>query len=227
MPSRTHTQDVALDDSYSQDACSSRLHALFNAAFECEIAAVYTCGTGTIANAIALATMCQPHEAILCHPDAHINGAGEILLTFCSLFCHILLTFCSLFARMLPTLGRSECGAPEMMTGGAKLTPIGHLPGESDGHGCLSLDCIADNLGPPRSERAAIARAGGVHNPPVGALSITQPTENGTCYSLEEVRAIGDLCVRTAAICRCASDLRVFSDRLLVSTGGEGRTAPQ
>ena len=39
-----------------------------------------------------------------------------------------------------------------------------------------------------------IAKGGGVHNPPVGALSITQPTESGTCYSLEEVRAIGDLC---------------------------------
>jgi threonine aldolase len=119
-------------------------------------------GTGTIANAMALATMVQPHESILCHPSAHINGA--------------------------------ECGAPEMMTGGAKMVTIGHGPGEDDGHGRLSLECIAGSLGPPRSGRAAAARAGGVHNPPVGALSITQPTESGTCYSIDDVAAIGAMC---------------------------------
>ena len=158
----TAAQEVALDDSYSRDACTERLHAMLNEVFETEIAGIFTVGTGTIANAISLATLCQPHESILCHPAAHINGA--------------------------------ECGAPEMMTGGAKLVPIGHGPGEDDGHGRLSLECISHNLGPPRSGRAAQARSGGVHTPPVGALSITQPTESGTCYTVEDVAKIGSVC---------------------------------
>ena len=155
-------QNMPLDNSYSLDACTGRLHAIFNETFETKIAGIFTVGTGTIANAMALATLCQPHESILCHPKAHVNGA--------------------------------ECGAPEMMTGGAKMVPIGHGPGEDDGHGRLSLDCIVRNLGPPRSGRAAQARAGGVHTPPVGALSITQPTESGTCYTVEQVAQIGAAC---------------------------------
>ena len=42
----TAAQEVALDDSYSRDACTERLHAMLNEVFETEIAGIFTVGTG-------------------------------------------------------------------------------------------------------------------------------------------------------------------------------------
>lgn len=69
-----------------------------------------------------------------------------------------------------------ECCAPEFFTGGAKLTLLG---GENAK--------IA-----PDSLRAAIrnAASGGVHNVQPGAVSLTQATEAGTAYSLDEIRIL-------------------------------------
>ncbi|SFQ00063.1 L-threonine aldolase [Roseivivax halotolerans] len=67
-----------------------------------------------------------------------------------------------------------ECNAPEFYTGGAKL----RLVGDSD-----LLD--ADDL------RAAIDRSGrAVHNAQRGAVSITQATEKGHVYTLEDIAAL-------------------------------------
>ena len=72
-----------------------------------------------------------------------------------------------------------ECCAPEFFTGGAKLTLLG---GEDARIG-------ADEL------RAVIARAApvGVHNPQAGALSLTQATEAGAAYTLDEVRTLAGI----------------------------------
>ncbi len=69
-----------------------------------------------------------------------------------------------------------ECAAPEFYTGGAKLTLLDGAHAKID----------------PDSLQQAIdftARAG-VHNVQKGALSITNATENGAVYSLEELRAL-------------------------------------
>jgi len=69
-----------------------------------------------------------------------------------------------------------ECAAPEFYSGGAKLTLIGGRDAKID----------------PSELQASIkstARAG-VHNVQKGALSITNATENGTVYSLDELRAL-------------------------------------
>jgi threonine aldolase len=72
-----------------------------------------------------------------------------------------------------------ECGAPEFFTHGAKLVAI-------DGaHGRLTADSIVHALG-----RFQI---GVVHHPQPAAISITQSTESGTCYRLDEVGAIAEL----------------------------------
>ena len=67
-----------------------------------------------------------------------------------------------------------ECGAPEFFSGGAKLLPIG---GEN---GKLDLEEAAQVLAQHRD----------VHSTRVRALSITQATETGTIYSLDELDAI-------------------------------------
>lgn len=72
-----------------------------------------------------------------------------------------------------------ECGAPEFYTGGAKLVPI---PGS---HGKISAAHLAVAL--------KKAGAGVVHHVQPAGVSITQATEAGTVYSIEEVRQIADV----------------------------------
>lgn len=77
-------------------------------------------------------------------------------------------------------INTDECGAPEFFTGGAKL--VG-LPTED---GRLRASQIAAPV--------AQARALGVHFMQPHAVSITQSTEWGAVYGLEELQAIGEAC---------------------------------
>ncbi len=72
-----------------------------------------------------------------------------------------------------------ECGAPEFYTGGAKLTLLGGA------HAKIAPDALADAL-------RFTARAG-VHNVQKGALSLTQATEAGAAYTVEEVAQLADM----------------------------------
>ncbi|MBW4024812.1 MAG: low specificity L-threonine aldolase [Proteobacteria bacterium] len=74
-------------------------------------------------------------------------------------------------------INTDECGAPEFYTGGAKL--VG-LPAPD---GRLSAEQVA---GPVEH-----ARALGVHYVQPGAISITQSTEWGAVYSVEEIAMLG------------------------------------
>ena len=69
-----------------------------------------------------------------------------------------------------------EANAPELFTGGAKLTLVGGA------HGKIA----------PRALEAALGRFTGraVHHPQMGPLSLTQATEAGTVYSLDELHAL-------------------------------------
>lgn len=82
--------------------------------------------------------------------------------------------FCSPVAH----IHEDECNAPEFYTGGAKLTLI---PG-------------ADKM-EAEALRASIAfeEARGVHGPQRGPVSITQVTERGSVYALQELRALTDV----------------------------------
>lgn len=72
-----------------------------------------------------------------------------------------------------------EANAPEFYTGGAKL----HLmPGANGRMSAEALTAAATRY--PR---------GDVHHPAASTVSITQATEAGTLYSLDDVRAIGDV----------------------------------
>jgi threonine aldolase len=69
----------------------------------------------------------------------------------------------------------SECGAPERI-GGFKVIPLPHKNGK------LQLETLQKSL----------IRRGDQHYSQVKTISLTQPTEYGTCYSIEEIKAITD-----------------------------------
>ncbi|MDQ0346768.1 threonine aldolase family protein [Ancylobacter vacuolatus] len=72
-----------------------------------------------------------------------------------------------------------ECGAPEFFTGGAKLV---HVPGANA------------KIDPEALAQAARRNRGDVHCVQPSCVSITQATELGTLYSVEETAAIGAVC---------------------------------
>lgn len=73
-----------------------------------------------------------------------------------------------------------EAGAPELFSGGAKLLP---------------LDGPDAKLQPEKLQSVIdLGWKGDVHHPQPAAVSITQITEQGSVYSLEEIQAIGVFC---------------------------------
>lgn len=85
----------------------------------------------------------------------------------------------TVFCHPMAHIHEDECNAPEFYSGGAKLTLV-------DGP---NAKITPDNL--IKSIEAEETR--GVHGPQRGPLSITQVTEKGTVYSLEEIRALADI----------------------------------
>jgi threonine aldolase len=60
------------DKPYDGDRLSSELDERFSDLFGRDCAALWV-ATGTAANCLALATMCQPHGGVVCHKEAHIE----------------------------------------------------------------------------------------------------------------------------------------------------------
>jgi len=61
-----------LDTAYDGDQWSQKLDGAFSELFETSVRAFWVT-TGTAANCLALAALCPPYRAILCHRDAHIE----------------------------------------------------------------------------------------------------------------------------------------------------------
>jgi threonine aldolase len=76
-------------------------------------------------------------------------------------------------------INTDECGAPEMFSGGARLTGLWAAQGK------LTPQMVAEELD-------GLIR--GEHEAKPAALSITQSTELGTLYGVAEVREFGRLC---------------------------------
>ncbi len=77
-----------------------------------------------------------------------------------------------------------ECGAPEFFTGGARLIPVDGENGKFD------LDDLAAKVRHGK---------GDVHMLQPSAVSLTQVTELGTVYTLDEIAAVAEIC-RTAGV---------------------------
>ncbi|MGV6812749.1 MAG: threonine aldolase family protein [Brevirhabdus sp.] len=58
---------------YGADDPMARVTALVRSVFEAPQAAVYLVATGTAANSLILATLCQPFQTVFCTPEAHIH----------------------------------------------------------------------------------------------------------------------------------------------------------
>lgn len=89
---------------------------------------------------------------------------------------HLCQPFHAIIAHRLAHIENDECGGPEFFSHGSKLL-LGDGP-----HGKLT----------PASIEAIVKRRTDIHYPKPEAVSITQPTELGTLYTLDELRAIGD-----------------------------------
>lgn len=81
----------------------------------------------------------------------------------------------SVLCHRIAHIEEDECGAPEFYTGGAKLTLIDGAEGRID------EDALARQIG---------ATGGSVHNVQKGALSLTNVTEAGTLYTLDQLAAL-------------------------------------
>jgi threonine aldolase len=128
--------------SYGDDRWTGELKARMRALFENETCETFLVFNGTAANALALAALCRPFEATLCHALSHIET--------------------------------DEAAAPEFFTGGSKLL-VADTPG-----GKLTPDAV----------EALAKRYEGFHHVKARALSLTQSTEVGTVYSMDEIRAL-------------------------------------
>jgi threonine aldolase len=62
-----------MDTAYDGDAWSGRLDAAFSELFDTRVRALWVT-SGTAANCLALAALCPPFGAIVCHRDAHIEN---------------------------------------------------------------------------------------------------------------------------------------------------------
>ncbi|ATF88047.1 threonine aldolase family protein [Burkholderia gladioli] len=76
-------------------------------------------------------------------------------------------------------INNDECGAPAFYADGAKL---------------ITVDGPAAKLDPARLRAAARAKLGDVHTTQPSAVSITQATEVGSVYTLDEIGTIGEIC---------------------------------
>lgn len=84
--------------------------------------------------------------------------------------------FGAVYCHTASHINADECGAPEFYTGGAKLVALSGSQGKI----------------PAASLAAALEKAGAgiVHHAQPAAVSLTQTTEAGTVYSLDEIRDI-------------------------------------
>jgi threonine aldolase len=138
------------DDTWTAKACDL-VRALFER--DCEVFFVFN---GTAANALALAQLCKPYDAVIAHAESHIET--------------------------------DEAGAPGFFAGGAKIataaTPLAKLT--------------------PAAVAALAGQGRGVHSVRPRVLSLTQATEMGTVYTLDELSALTDTARR--------HDLKVHMD---------------
>lgn len=82
----------------------------------------------------------------------------------------------SLICSDLAHLETDECGGPEFFSGGAKVL----------------LACSQQGKITPESVEEIVTRRTDIHYPKPHVLSVTQPTELGTLYTIDELAALGE-----------------------------------
>jgi threonine aldolase len=100
------------------------------------------------------------------------NGTSANSLSLASL-CQ---SYHSILCHELAHLETSECGAPEFFANGTKVLLLPGAVGKVD----------------PNSIESAVNKRTDIHYPKPRVLTLTQATELGTVYSLDELRALAD-----------------------------------
>jgi threonine aldolase len=85
----------------------------------------------------------------------------------------------NIYCHAASHINNDECGAPAFYTGGAKL---------------VTVEGPSAKMAPAALRAAASAKVGDVHSTQPACASITQATEVGSVYTLDEIRALGDAC---------------------------------
>src|SRR6266536_3729037 len=98
------------------------------------------------------------------------NGTAANSLSLASLCQSYHSILCHEFAHV----ERDECGAPELFSNGMKVLQIPGAKGKID----------------PAGIERAVKKRSDIHYPKPRAVSITQATEVGTVYSVEEIKAL-------------------------------------
>lgn len=128
---------------YGASELDKRVDQMFCDIFETDVA-VFFVGTGTAANALAMAAVNRPGGVVFCHHEAHLRV--------------------------------DECSAPEFFTQGAKLEPVHGALGRVDAEALdAEIQHIIEgtlNAGQPQ------------------AVSISQLTEAGTHYDINQIDAV-------------------------------------
>lgn len=150
---------------------------IMQAIVECNLGHAPSYGTDSLTEK-SLLTIRQ-HFGESCEAHFVFNGTAANVLALATLVSSYQTVLCSDVAH----INVDECGAPEKMIG-CKLQPIATVDGK------LSVEALSRYL----------VRRGDQHFSQAKAISITQPTELGTVYTLDEI----------AAICRFAKQNRLF-----------------
>ena len=131
-------------EGYGDDPWTQRATDAFRELFASEVE-VFFVATGTAANTLAIASLTEPWQRVVCHRHAHWND--------------------------------DESTAPERITL-CRTTVFSSHPSKLIP---ADLQFIAEN------------GRGDVHQPAPGVVTISNPTEFGTVYRPEEIRALTDL----------------------------------
>ena len=138
--------NVGSSASYGTDEWTLKAERMLADVFETELSA-YFVTSGTAANCLALSSLVQHWDQIICHAHAHIIN--------------------------------DELSAPEFYTGGARLTGLGiEQPKLSAQTLAAYLDTFEGHV---------------PHTPMPKSLSITQLSESGCAYTLDELRRLSDI----------------------------------
>ena len=141
-------------EGYGDDPWTQRATEAFRELFSSEIE-VFFVATGTAANTLAIASLTEPWQRVVCHRHAHWND--------------------------------DESTAPERITL-CRTTVFSSHPSKLIP---ADLQFIAEN------------GRGDVHQPAPGVVTISNPTEFGTVYRPDEIRALTDLAHSAGYLVHC------------------------
>ena len=110
-------------------------------------------------------------KEVIVYPTASGTASNALALSAISP------VFGNIYCHKLSHINVDECGAPEFYTGGAKLIPLTGRDGK------ITTDELESNIG----------GFGIVHHTQPSIVSITQATETGEVYNLDQIKSISEV----------------------------------